>query len=76
MKGKFSIPNHVSSQAKDLLNKILVTDPNKRYNTTNIKNHSWFNLNNIAINSGISITNSVIPVYFLIYYIDRCQNIK
>ena len=66
MKGKFSIPSFVSPYAKDLLKKILVTDPLKRYNINNIKNHRWFNMNNITINNGINISNSCIPVYILV----------
>ena len=37
--GKFSIPEHVQSNCKDLLRKILVTDPNKRITIKQIKNH-------------------------------------
>ena len=45
-KGKFTIPNHVSEKARDLLNKILVTDPKKRLTIYQIKNHPWFSLYN------------------------------
>jgi len=75
MKGKLSIPSFVSPYAKDLLKKILVTDPLKRYNINKIKNHRWFNMNNITINSGINISNSCIPVYTLVKS-DRCTYIK
>ncbi|KAM3136190.1 hypothetical protein pb186bvf_011649 [Paramecium bursaria] len=36
-----SIPKHVSVECKDLLLKILNTDPTKRYNIQQIKNHKW-----------------------------------
>ena len=43
--GDFDIPSFVSLQAKDLLTKILNTDPDKRYSISDIRNHVWFKLN-------------------------------
>lgn len=37
LKGKYSIPSHVSSDARDLLEKILNVDPEKRYRFDDIK---------------------------------------
>ena len=45
LKGKFDIPNFVSREAKDLLEKILHIDPDKRITIKDIKKHKWFNLN-------------------------------
>ena len=65
-KGKYKIPNHVSEKAKDLLNKILVTDPKRRFTIHQIKNHPWFSLHNykgkIMINDGLILTEYVIPI--------------
>lgn len=44
MEGDFSIPSHVSSEARDLLKRILVTDPNKRFMIEDIRRHRWFNM--------------------------------
>lgn len=44
LKGKYSIPSHVSSDARDLLEKILNVDPEKRFRFEDIKAHRWFNL--------------------------------
>jgi hypothetical protein len=33
-RGKYKIPDHVSDQAKDLIDKILVVDPKERYKVT------------------------------------------
>ena len=40
--GKFQIPDFVSSEAKDLIKNILVSDPAKRYSIQDICSHSWF----------------------------------
>ena len=65
-KGKFMIPNHVSEKARDLLNKILVTDPQKRLNLFQIKSHPWFSLYNkkgkLMMSDGLILSKYVIPV--------------
>ena len=70
-RGIFNIPNFISSNCKDLIKKILVTDPKKRYSFEDIKNHSWFNLANGNFNlgkniffesPGIFINQDVIPI--------------
>ena len=45
MEGDFSIPDHVSNEAKDLLHCILRTNPKTRYNIDNIKKHPWLKSN-------------------------------
>jgi len=40
--GQFEIPNFVSESAADLLRKILVVDPEKRYDIAQITSHPWF----------------------------------
>ena len=40
----YSIPSHVSSSAVDLIRKILVRNPERRYSIADIKKHPWFNL--------------------------------
>ena len=65
-KGKFDIPNHVSEKAKDLINKILVTDPDKRLTISQIKKHPWFNLynndNKNKISEGLDLSKYIIPI--------------
>ena len=65
-KGKFVIPNHVSEKARDLLNKILVTDPKKRLTIYQIKNHPWFHLYNdkgkLMISDGLILNKYVVPI--------------
>ncbi len=60
--GKFSIPNWVSDQAKELLRRILNTDPSARYNLQQIKNHPWFSLNSTKLNEGLLRDITVIPI--------------
>lgn len=43
MLGSFMIPKYISEPLKDLLNKILNTNPENRYNLQNIRDHEWFN---------------------------------
>ena len=65
-KGKFMIPNHVSEKARDLLNKILTTNPKKRLNIYQIKNHPWFSLYNnkgkLMVSNGLILSRYIIPV--------------
>ena len=65
-KGKFVIPNHVSENGRDLLNKILVTDPKKRLSIYQIKHHPWFSLYNekgkLMISEGLILTKYVEPI--------------
>ena len=65
-KGKFTIPKHVSEDARDLLNKILVTNPQKRFTITQIKNHPWFHLYNkkgkLMVSEGLILFKHVVPI--------------
>ncbi len=62
--GKFSIPTHLSDQGIDLLKKVLNTDPTKRFNINQIRNHPWFNMNKFTLNEGLLICYHVIPVSY------------
>ena len=44
LSGDYSIPSHVSSSAVDLIRRILVINPERRYNIQEIIAHPWFNL--------------------------------
>ena len=68
-KGLFSLPSFLSQSCKDLLKKILVTDPKKRYGFEEIKHHSWFmSVNNVLgknifFNSpGVFVGEDVMPI--------------
>lgn len=67
--GKFTIPSYVSEPCKDLLKKILTTDPSKRISINQIKNHPWYKLNNAKISDGLFINYHVIPVIKAINFI-------
>ena len=62
--GKFNMPNYLSKNAKNLIKKILVTNPRKRIKINDIKKHSWFNLvdTKLNFNKGIDINVNVIPI--------------
>lgn len=40
----YQMPNFISAEAKDLIKRILTTDPEKRITIEEIKTHPWFNL--------------------------------
>ncbi|KAF7722438.1 hypothetical protein EC973_003140 [Apophysomyces ossiformis] len=40
--GKYSMPDHISYSARDLIQKILVIDPEKRLTMTEVQAHPWF----------------------------------
>jgi serine/threonine protein kinase len=60
--GKFLIPNFISDYAKDLIRKILNTDPSKRYGLKEIKSHPWYNLIRPNPCEGLYINTITIPV--------------
>ena len=42
LKAKLDFPSHLSDSVKDLISKILITDPNQRINIEQIKKHSFY----------------------------------
>ena len=40
--GKYSLPEGISNEAKDLISHILEIDPKKRYKISEILAHKWF----------------------------------
>ena len=62
--GKYTIPNFVSKSGKDLLKKILETNPRKRITVPEIKKHPWFNLIDSSknVHNGIDTKVNVIPI--------------
>lgn len=64
LKGKFTIPSHVSSEARDFLKRILTVDPEKRVNFEEIKAHRWFNLykRGFGIPPGIIVGFNQMPI--------------
>ena len=62
--GKFTIPKFLSENCKDILRKILNTDPEKRYTIKQIKKHPWFNIINPRINmsEGLLLNVNIVPI--------------
>ena len=64
--GKFTLPSFLSMPAKDLIRKILVTLPKKRYKISQIKKHEWIKLNcnneKEKYYEGIDLKNVIIPI--------------
>lgn len=44
LSGEFTIPKFVSPEGKDMIKKILNTDPEERYTSKDIRKHKWFNI--------------------------------
>jgi 5'-AMP-activated protein kinase, catalytic alpha subunit len=42
MAGEFQIPKFVSGEARDLMKRILNTDPSKRFGIADIRTHLWY----------------------------------
>jgi hypothetical protein len=42
MGGEYEVPDCVSEQGKDLIAKLLNTDPRKRYNAEQVRRHPWY----------------------------------
>ena len=63
LKGDFSIPSFVSKTGRDLIKKILNTDPDSRYTAIDIKNHPWYQqYKPMCENQGLIIGENVIPI--------------
>ena len=62
--GKFSLPNYLSNDVKDLLSKLLKVNPNERIKLNEIKKHPWFNLINQKKNYffGIDTNKIIMPI--------------
>lgn len=60
--GKFAIPSFVSEQCKDLIKRILVTNPLKRIKISEIFKHPWLNMSNPQFCDGLIISKYVIPI--------------
>ena len=54
----------MSDNAKDFLSKILVVDPKKRYNITQIKKHPWFNQldQKRYMSRGLLLNKFIVPI--------------
>lgn len=44
LSGVFSIPDYISVEAKDLLNRMICVDPKRRAKIEDVKQHKWINL--------------------------------
>eukprot|EP01017_Pseudomicrothorax_dubius_P031992 TRINITY_DN4143_c0_g1_i1.p1 TRINITY_DN4143_c0_g1~~TRINITY_DN4143_c0_g1_i1.p1 ORF type:complete len:702 (-),score=139.80 TRINITY_DN4143_c0_g1_i1:150-2255(-) len=56
--GTYEIPTHLSRYAKDLLTKILITDPEERYTFEQIRAHPWFlSTQTTEIDQSLNISN-------------------
>ena len=63
LNGDFHIPKFVSAEARDLLKNILNTDPQKRYNIQDIRNHPWYSQSKLEREpEGIIIGVNPVPV--------------
>ena len=62
--GNFKIPEFLSDNAKDFLQKILVVDPKKRYNISQIKKHRWFNQidQRKYMSKGLLLNKYIVPI--------------
>ena len=63
LKGDFELPEFLSDEAKDMLKRVLNTDPNTRYRIAQIRSHPWFNqVEPSAHDDGIMVGYKPIPV--------------
>jgi 5'-AMP-activated protein kinase catalytic alpha subunit len=58
----YLIPGFISQHCKDLIKKILNTDPSTRITIAEIKNHEWFKQIQPVENEGILVGKDSIPV--------------
>jgi serine/threonine protein kinase len=51
---KYIMPSYISVECADLIQKILVVNSNDRFTLEQIKQHSWFKINNITFSSNLN----------------------
>ena len=72
LNNEYVIPEGVSPEAEDLIRKILMTDPNKRYKIEDIKKHPWITLyNDTKATEGIIVGYNRIPVFIYFSLVKR-----
>lgn len=59
---KYEVPEWFSNEARDLISKILNTEPNRRLSIDKIKAHPWYSQYKQSISDGILIGYSTIPI--------------
>ncbi|OMJ67048.1 hypothetical protein SteCoe_35891 [Stentor coeruleus] len=74
LKGVYQAPKYISDNVKDLLDRILKTDPEARYGIDEIRAHEWFNQNQQQINPGILVGYQNIMVDS--YVLNKLQDYK
>ena len=70
IQGKYTIPMHVSTNARELLHKLIEINPRKRINISQIKRHPWIKLycpqyinkNGRVFDIGFNLDKYVIPI--------------
>jgi len=64
LSGKFEIPAWISAPCKDLIQKILNVDPEKRFTSAEIMQHEWYIQNHTPVinNQGLIIGRNQIPL--------------
>lgn len=58
----YLIPGFISSLCKDMIKKILNTEPNQRFKVTDIRKHGWYQLIDSVEMEGILVGSEPIPV--------------
>lgn len=60
LSASYHIPSFISTDCKDLMKRILNTDPDKRYTVDEVRNHSWYKLSKTNELEGIIVgVNSI-----------------
>lgn len=62
LSANYQIPSFVSPECKDLLKRILDTDPRTRYSISEIRNHTWYKQAQPEEKDGIIVGINPIPV--------------
>ncbi len=68
LKGNFELPSFLSRPAKDLLSKVLNTNPETRFTIADIRLHPWYSLskpNSDESRDGIMVGYHTIPVFLI-----------
>ena len=62
LNAEYAIPQWVSEECKDIIGKILNTEPTERFKVEDIRAHSWYKIVNVRDYGGIIVGTHSIPI--------------
>lgn len=62
MGGEYELPDFLSADAKDLITRLLTTDPRKRYNAEQVRRHPWYARMQVPTDPRVTAAEAAAPI--------------